>query len=133
MEIVITEWALDSYIQLLSIKAFTKAEYRETIRPDVKRLKIFPNDTKFNSNNFWSPASDHQTGHNIPDGFKMKWHNMGPGKVQLRLPVGILKDAVLFEAYVKKNSKQEKRMLARFKTHLQLVRLGRFTERGRLP
>jgi hypothetical protein len=33
---------------------------------------------------------------------------------------------------VKAKAKLERRRLARFKTHLQLVRLGRFTERGKL-
>ena len=133
MDIVITEWAFDSYLDLLSNNAFTPEEYKKTIRPDVRRLESYPKDPKFGSGKFWSPANDPRGKGPIPDGFKMKWHNMGPGKVQIRLPVGILKDAVLCEAYVKENASQEKRKLARFKTHLELVRQGRFTERGRLP
>ena len=62
----------------------------------------------------------------------MKWHQMGSGKVQIRLPVGMLDSAYLCEAYVKENPNQEARRLARFKTHLQMIRLRRFTERGRL-
>lgn len=61
----------------------------------------------------------------LSDGYKMKWHNVGNGKVQLRLPVGLLSDAVLCHAYVKQNDKQERRMLVKFKTHLQLIRQGR--------
>lgn len=63
----------------------------------------------------------------------MKWHNLGNGKVQIRLPVAVLDSAVLCEAYVKTDPKKEKRRLARFKTHLQLIRQGRFTTRGKLP
>ena len=133
MGIVITEWALDSYLALLAVAAFTRNDYRDRIRPDVMKLKTYPADPSFGVDRFWSPARDPVARGNIPDGFKMKWHNIGPGKIQLRLPVGILGDAVLCEAYVKESSKQEKRKLARFKVHLQLVRLGRFTERGRFP
>ena len=67
------------------------------------------------------------------NGFKMKWHNMGNSKNQIRLSVGIMQQALLFEAYVKQNSTQEKRMLARFKTHLQQALKGHYSERGRLP
>ena len=133
MEIVITEWALDSYLDLLSRNAFTREEYKKTIRPDVRCLHSYPKDPKFKSGKFWSPASNPRGGRSIQNGYKMKWHNLGPGKVQLRLPIGILRQAVLCEAYVKENARQEKRKLARFKTHLQLVMMGKYTERGRLP
>jgi hypothetical protein len=133
MDIIITDWALDSYLELYSIHVFTDDEYKKTIRPDARRLKSYPNDEKFKNGKFWSPATDPIKNRPIPDGYKMKWHNIGPGKVQLRLPVGMMKEAVLCKAYVKKNTKQERRMLAVFKTHLQLVNMGRFTERGRLP
>lgn len=62
----------------------------------------------------------------------MKWSKIGSGRVELRLPVGITTDTFLCEAYVKENAKYEQRRLARFKTHLQLIRMGRYTERGRL-
>lgn len=101
------------------------------IRPDVLRLKTYPLDTKFGNGKFWSPAQD-GTGNLIKDGHKMKWHQMGSGKVQIRLPVAMLAEALLCEAYVKENEKQEKRRLARFKVHMQLIKMGRFTERGRL-
>ncbi len=124
MEIVITEWGLNSYLELKAEGAFSAQEYRGKIRPDVLLLKVYPNHPKFSQDNFWSPE--------IQDGYKMKWHQMGNGKVQIRLPVGLLGMAYLCEAYVKLDPKKEARMLARFKTHLQLIRLGRFTERGRL-
>lgn len=131
VEIVITEWALDSYLDLNSQSAFTDAEYKQDIRPDVLRLKTYPNDPKFAQSKFWSPAED-GNGNRIKDGFKMKWHQMGHGKVQIRLPIAMFTAALLCEAYVKENSKQENRRLARFKVHMQLIRMGRYTARGRL-
>ena len=126
MQIVITEWALNSYLQLKYDKAFTSREYWEKIRPDVLLLKQYPDHQKFDQDKFWSQE--------ISNGYKMKWHNIGHGKVQIRLPVSILSGnlAYLCEAYVKESPKYEQRRLARFKTHLQLIQKGRFTERGRL-
>ena len=124
MEIIITEWALGSYLELRAQQAFVNEEYRQRIRPDVLLLRHYPIHPKFAQSNFWSQE--------FPNGFKMKWHQMGNGKVQIRLPVGVFGPAFLCEAYVKESPRQEARKLARFKTHLQLIRLGRFTERGRL-
>lgn len=132
MDVVITEWALNSYLELVADGAFSRDEYKETIRPDVKRLKNHPNDVKFGQGKFWSAATD-SWGQTIADGYKMKWHNMGNGRVNIRLPVAMLNEAVLCEAYVKNDPKKEKRRLARFKTHVQLIRQGRYTTRGRLP
>ncbi len=36
MEVVITDWALQSYLELMG--TFTQAEYWETIRPDAVTL-----------------------------------------------------------------------------------------------
>ncbi len=124
MEVIITEWALNSYLELKAGRAFTAEEYWQKIRPDVLLLKEYPDHPKFGQSNFWSQE--------FPNGYKMKWHQMGDGRVQMRLPVGVFNFAFLCEAYVKESPKQEARKLARFKTHLQLIRLGRFTERGRL-
>jgi len=132
MEVIITEWALNSYLDLVAHNTFSGAEYRQQIRPDVERLKTYPSDPKFQNGKFWSPAHD-SAGIAIPDGYKMKWHQIGNGRAQLRLPVGMLSDAFLCEAYVKRDAKQEKRKLARFKTHLQLIRMGRYSLRGKLP
>lgn len=69
----------------------------------------------------------------MPNGYKMKWHQVGDGKVQLRLTVGIFNDkCFLCEAYMKENENQERRKLERFKTRLQLLRLNRYTIRGKL-
>jgi hypothetical protein len=124
VEIIITEWALNSYLELKMQHAFSDEEYWQKIRPDVLLLKNYPSHPRFAQSNFWSQE--------FPNGYKMKWHQMGNGKVQIRLPVGLLDSAYLCEAYVKESPKQEARKLARFKTHLQLIRLKQFTERGRL-
>lgn len=130
MDVVITQWALDSYLELKHAAVFSRDEYWETIRPDVLLLRDFPTPAQFANNKFWSPATD---GANpIPDGFKMKWHQLGPGKVQLRLPVGLLGPAYLCAAYVKSDEKVERRRMARLKTHLALIREGKFHVYGRL-
>lgn len=132
MEIIITQWALDSYLDLVSQKIFTREEYLSVIRPDVMLLKKYPNDPKFNNSRFWSPAND-MNGKVIPDGCKMKWRQIGDGRVQLRLTVAFLNgDWFLCEAYVKKDDKTDRRKLAKFKGYLELIRQGRCTIRGRL-
>lgn len=132
MEIIITQWASDSYLDLVSQKAFTRHEYLNVIRPDVMLLKNYPNDAKFSNGKFWSPAND-MNGKVISDGYKMKWHNVGDGRVQLRLTVGLVGgDWFLCEAYVKKDDKVDRRKLAIFKKNLELIRQGRYTFRGKL-
>lgn len=56
--VVITEWALDSYLNLKHGNVFTTQDYRTTIRPDVELLKLgLPSpDPKFNNPKFWGPA-----------------------------------------------------------------------------
>lgn len=129
MDVVITEWGLQSYLDLVGRQnVFGKQYYQSTIRPDVELLEDYPHPTKFNNGKFWSPVS------RVSNGFKMKWHNVGPGNVQLRLPVVIEGDeAFLCEAYVKKGSSQEKRQLLKFQTRAKLVRQGRYKRRGVLP
>ena len=63
----------------------------------------------------------------------MKWHQIGNGKVQLRLTVGIYgNECFLCEAYVKSDEKVDRRKLAKFKGYLDLIRQGCYTIRGRL-
>lgn len=131
MEIVITEWALNSYLDMKHGQVIRDEDYRDKIRPDVLSLRTYPKDPRFANSKFWSLATDHSK-NRILDGYKMKWHNLGNGRVQLRLPVGLFQEAFLCEAYVKGNPKEERRKLARFKTHLQLIRQDRYTESGRL-
>lgn len=131
-ENIITQWALDSYLDLVNQKVFSRQEYLTKIRPDVMLLKNYPNDPKFNNGKFWSPAND-MNGKVISDGYKMKWHQIGNGGVQLRLTVGIVGgNSYLCEAYVKTDNKVDKRKLAKFKVYLDLIRKGYYTTRGEL-
>ncbi len=130
MEIIVTAWALDSYLDLKHRGTFTANDYNQIIRPDVLKLKRYPNDPSFLNGKFWSPATD--LGGPIPGDFKMKWHNLGYRLIQLRLPIGMFSNAVLCHAYVKTDSKFEQRQLAKFKTRLELIRRGQYTECGRL-
>lgn len=96
------------------------------------RLQKYPNDPKFKQSKFWSLAQD-RSGGVIMDGYKMKWHQVGCGKVQLRLTVGVFcNECILCEAYVKKDTKVDKRKLARFKVYLDLIRQGSHTTKGKL-
>lgn len=131
MNIVITQWALDAYLDLKAGLVFGHSEYWNEIRPSVLLLKVYPDDVKFKQPKFWSVAQN-QANQIISDGYKMKWHQVGQGRVQLRLPVGILTDAFLCAAYVKQNPKQEQRQLAKFKTYLQLIRQNHYIECGRI-
>lgn len=132
-EIIITEWALDSYLNLKHQQVFADAEYRSTLRPDVELLRDgrpSPH-VKFRNATFWAPAK--QGSVVLQDGFKTKWRNIGSGKVQLRLPVMAgAKQTFLCEAYVKGNALVDQRKLARFKTHMNLISQGRYIFRGRL-
>lgn len=132
MDIFITQWALDSYLNLISQKIFTQQEYFTIIRPDVMLLEKYPNDPKFQNGKFWSPAND-RSGLVMLAGYKMKWHQIGSGRIQLRLTVVILGDkCFLCEAYVKKDDKTDRRMLSRFKGYLELIKQGRCVIRGKL-
>ena len=93
MEIIITAWALDSYLEMKHQNQLSGQNYKQTVRPDVLLLKTYPQDPRFANNKFWSPASSN--GSNISGGFKMKWHNLGANRIQLRLPVAMIKDAYL--------------------------------------
>ena len=130
MEIIITSWALNSYLEMKHNRVFKDEEYKKVIRPDVLRLENYPDDPKFENSKFWSIAE--QDGNKVEDGYKMKWHQIGNGKIQLRLTVGIFSEAYLCEAYVKENPKAEKRKMAWFKVYLEKIRRDEYTENGRL-
>ncbi len=132
MDVLITQWALDSYLDLKADNVFTDEEYKEILRPDVLLLRQYPNDQKFKQGKFWSPANDSGSGI-ISNGYKMKWHQIGNGRVQLRLTVAILDNkCFLCEAYVKKDDKVDIRKLLKFKGYIQLIRQGCYTVRGKL-
>lgn len=42
MEVIITEWALDAYIDMKARRVFSDEEYHRTLRPDALRLKHYP-------------------------------------------------------------------------------------------
>jgi hypothetical protein len=130
--VVITEWALDSYLNLKHSQVFSDQDYRGTLRPDVVLLRdgIPSPHAKFANSKFWGPAK--QGNVILHPGHKMKWHH-GPGQVQLRLPVmSLSRSAFLCEAYVKDSSATDQRKMARFKTHMNLIAQGRYIHRGTL-
>lgn len=130
MEIVITEWALQSYLELYGV--FSSAEYQEKLRPNAKLLKEYPDNPKFKNEGFWGPCKD-KGGKVIHQGYKMKWHNIGPGRIQLRLLVVIMDGiAYLCNAYVKDNESTDFREMAKLKIKIQFIENGRYIFRGRL-
>lgn len=130
VEIVITEWALQSYLNLA--RAFTPEEYKKVLRPDAELLSQYPNHVRFRNDKFWGPCKD-KSGSIIRQGYKMKWHNMGSGQAQLRLLVVIAYDtAYLCNAYVKDNEKTDFREMAKLKTKIQQINAGEYTHRGNL-
>lgn len=132
MQIAITEWALQSYLELRQRAVFLEHDYRTALRPDVERLRDFPRDPRFSSPSFWGPASD-RTGITLQGGFKMKWHNLGPGRVQLRLCVAIhAGSAFLCQAFVKSSESVDKREMAKLKDRIRKISLGRYSTRGTL-
>lgn len=142
MEVIITEWALQSYIDLKAKAAFSDTDYSNTLRPDTELLKtddpFDPNHPKFGNSKFWGPATS--KGHNIKHGFKMKWHNIGAGRNQLRLCVVIAETdfenskerrSFLCTSYIK-DTNTEKREMARLKIKIRKILDGTFIYRGRL-
>ncbi|MCK5072898.1 MAG: hypothetical protein KAQ98_05685 [Bacteriovoracaceae bacterium] len=138
MEVIITEWAKQTYLDLRG-KVFTRAEYKNTLRPDAELLKTsYPSDPKFGNDKFWGPAK--HKGNILKYGHKMKWHNFGNGNVQLRLGVVIVETelegkkkerAFLCRSYIK-NDKTEKREMAKLKIHIKKIVDGNYTYRGQL-
>ncbi|MCB0343055.1 MAG: hypothetical protein H6626_09800 [Pseudobdellovibrionaceae bacterium] len=142
MEVVITEWALQSYVDLKAKGTFNDDDYKNTLRPDAELLKTDDpfdvNHPKFGNDKFWGPAMS--KGQIIKYGYKMKWHNLGPGKVQLRLCVVIVETELegkkeqrsfLCNSYVK-DDKTEKREMARIKTKIRKIMDGTYVYRGKL-
>jgi hypothetical protein len=138
MEVIVTEWGLQSYIKLKGKVVFSDNDYRSILRPDAELLKGYPNDPKFSNSKFWGPA---KFANKITKyGHKMKWHNFGNGNVQLRLCVVIVETeiedvkeerAFLCTSYVKDN-KSEKLEMAGLKTKIRKILDGTYVYRGRL-
>lgn len=63
----------------------------------------------------------------VNDGYKMKWHNIGSGRVQLRLAVALIdRRAFLCNWYVKR----DKKAVLKLKAKIQKIRENNFVERG---
>ncbi len=77
--VIITEWALDSYLNLKHAQVFTDQEYWNVLRPDVELLKdgIPSPHPKFQLSAFWGPAKDGNVV--LANGYKMKWRQIGSG------------------------------------------------------
>lgn len=132
MNVFITDWALQSYLDLKHGHVFSRQEYTTRIRPDVELLRVFPNDPKFALSNFWGPATD-KSGNVIPWGYKMKWHNIGNGQVQLRLLVAVINgNAFLCRAYVKTNANVDKRECVKLIGHVNRISARQVVIRGSL-
>lgn len=134
MDVLITEWGLQSYLDLKHERVFTAQEYRTVIRPDVELLKggFNPPAPKLTNGQFWGPATD-KSGAPIQHGFKMKWRNLGPGLVQLRLCVAVIgNEALLCHAFVKDSPATDKRQMALFKHRINQIAQGLLTVRGKL-
>lgn len=122
--IFITEWALSSYLELKHRGIFSKEEYRTVIRPNVKLLYEYPTHPKFKQASFWSTAG-------ASGSFKMKWHNIGSGRNEIRVGVVISDEiAYLCEAYVKTSPNVDRRKLIRLEHYRELIQAGKFTTRG---
>ncbi len=130
MKVVITDWALQSYLELENF--FTEREYKEILRPDANLLNEYPDHPKFGNPKFWGPCKD-KSGKIIHQGYKMKWHNIGSGSIQLRLLIVIAnKTAYLCNAYVKDNENTDFREMAKLKIKIQLINEGKFIFKGGL-
>jgi hypothetical protein len=130
LEVIITQWALDTYLDLKHRGVFDRDFYNDVIRPDVLLLKEFPNSPKFGNWKFWSQATMGSVV--VSRGFKMKWHQVGNGQVQLRLTICHQECFFLCQGYVKLNSAQDRREIAKLKTRIQLIFQGQYTICGRL-
>lgn len=142
MDVIITEWGLQSYLSLKTKAVFSDSDYKNILRPDAELLKtdnpFDPSHPKFGNDKFWGPAT--AKGQPVKHGYKMKWHNFGPGRVQLRLCVVIantdlegLKEqrAFLCNSYVK-DDKTDKREMAKLKVKIKKLFDGNFVYRGSL-
>lgn len=121
---------MNSYLDLKHKNVFTREEYKETLRPDAELLREWPNlkNPKFANDKFWGPAK--LNGNPVQHASKMKWHQIGPGRVQLRLGVALLEKPYLCQAYVKSDGKEDTRQIARLKIKIRDIDLGRYSYRG---
>ena len=62
MKIIITQWALDAYLELKHTGVFTSIYYQEQLRSDAMLLAKYPDDPKFDNDKFWSQAKFNNLG-----------------------------------------------------------------------
>ena len=130
--IIITSWALDSYRELVP-RHVNVEEYWSTLRPDIVRLRHRTTDARFNNPSFWGPA---QSGPNkvISQAFKMKWHNIGPGRIQLRLGVVECEgDYYLCHAWSKTSQNQDFQSAMALRDFVRKIRSGAVLCLGTIP
>ena len=132
MDIVITEWAFQSYLELKHKGAFTMAQYHQELRPAAMKLAVYPKDPFFRDSKKWGPAQD-KNGVHIDYGYKLKWHNMGNGKVQLKCLVVIWNNkSFLCDSYIKTSDSLDKRRCSRLKSKIYDISQGHYYHRGYL-
>lgn len=130
MDVYITDWGFQTFLELKHKRAFTDQEYSSTIRPDAEKIKLYPNDAKFQNNVGWGPAKE-RGGVNIQHGFKLKWHNIGSENIQLRVGVAIINSkSFLCRGYIKSSDAVDKREIARLKTHINRISKGKYKWMG---
>lgn len=60
----------------------------------------------------------------------MKWHNLGPGNVQLGVAVALVHgEALLCRGHVKSSAIVDKAEMAKFKDYLRQISLGTYIRR----
>ena len=104
MNIILTKKAFENYLNLKDkLHAFTTDEFNNIIKPDVFLLRQYPNNVKFNLQQFWCIVKE-SNNKTINNGFKMKWDSLGNSNNEIRLLVAIINDnAYLCRAYLKKD------------------------------
>lgn len=132
MDVFVTDWALQSYLELKQKRVFSDDEYHNKLRPDAEKIKNYPTDAKFTKNIGWGPAKE-KGGANVLHGFKLKWKQIGSGRVQLRVGVAILAgEAYLCRGYVKNSDAIDKMEIARLKIHINRIVNANFKKIGKL-
>jgi len=133
--VIITEWALDSYADLVAgrvvvpDKKDAKYNYKE-LREDALLLRSYGEkhaSPKFKNDKFWEKFGDGQ------ELYEMKWHNFGHTKSQLRLHVYVrLPDVYLLQAYVKTDQRKQQREMIKSEDHTDYIDRGQYRFRGEL-
>ena len=83
MDVIITEWALQSYLDLKAKGIFTEQDYREILRPDAELLKtddpFDANHPRFSNAKFWGPATHNKV--RLQDEMAQLWSWSKPASI----------------------------------------------------